>query len=309
MDRSRFVRYAWGLLIYNLFVVMWGAYVRASVSGDGCGKHWPFCEVQMIPTVHRTATLIEFLHRLSSGLILPLALVLLVWAYRAYQPGHPARRGAVFTLFFVCTEGLLGAGLVLFGLVAHNDSVIRAFVMSAHLTNTFLLLASIALTAWWGAGGGSLRLRGQGAVGIGLAAALLAALVLGISGSVTALVDTLYPADNLIKALQQDIYPGVHTLIRLRLYHPIIAISVGIYSVLIARFALRLRPSEYTARFAGAVSALFLIEIAAGCLNLLLLAPIWMQLLHLLLADALWISLILLTAAALAKRVYPIEDN
>ena len=308
MDRSRFARYAWGLLIYNLFVVLWGAYVRASVSGDGCGKHWPFCDGQIIPKVHRTATAIELTHRISSGLVLPLVLVLLVWAFIAYQKGHPARLGASFALLLTCTEGLLGAGLVLRGLVAHNDSVTRAYWMAAHLINTFLLLASITLTAWWGAGGGSLRLRGQGAVGYALAGSVLALIMLGISGSVTALVDTLYPADSLMQALHQDLFPGVHTLIRLRMYHPVIAISVGLFTVLMAHFVARRRPTENTKRFTAIVSAIFLVDLAAGFLNVLLNAPIWMQLLHLLLADLLWVALLLLAANALAKRVYPIED-
>lgn len=308
MNRSRFARYAWGLLIYNLFVVMWGAYVRASVSGDGCGKHWPFCDGKIIPQVHRTATAIEFAHRLSSGLVLPLALALLIWAFIAFQKGHPARLGATIALLLVCTEGLLGAGLVLMGLVAHNDSVTRAYWMSAHLINTFLLLASITLTAWWGGGGGSLRLRGQGAVGAALGVSLVALLVLGISGSITALVDTLYPADNLMQALHQDLFPGVHVLIRLRIYHPVIAIGVGLLTVVLGNFVARRRPSEPTKRFAAILTTLFLVDLAAGFFNVLLNAPIWMQLLHLLLADLLWIALLLLTASALAKRVYPIED-
>jgi heme A synthase len=308
MDRSRFARYAWGLLVYNLLVVLWGAYVRASVSGDGCGKHWPFCDGQLIPKVQRAATAIEFAHRLSSGLVLPLIFVLVIWAFVAYQKGHPARFGAALSLFFVFTEALLGAGLVLFGLVAHNDSVTRAAVMSAHLINTFMLLASLILTAWWGAGGGSLRLKGQGRVGVMIAVGLIGALILGVSGSVTALVDTLYPADNLMKALHQDMFPGVHVLIRLRLWHPVIAILLGIYCAVMAAYVSRQRRSDQTELFARLIGLLFCVQIAAGFLNLLLLTPIWMQLLHLLLADLLWVSLILLAANALAKRIFPVED-
>jgi heme A synthase len=308
MDRTRFARYAWGVLLYNLLVVLWGAYVRASVSGDGCGKHWPFCDGQLIPKVHRTATAIEFAHRISSGLVVPLIVGLVVWAFVAYQKGHPARFGAMLSRFFVFTEALLGAALVLFGWVAHNDSVTRAWAMSAHLINTFLLLASLALTAWWGTGGGALRLRGQGRVGLLLAIALIGALVLGVSGSVAALVDTLYPADNLIKALHQDLFPGVHALIRLRMWHPVIAVTLGLYCVFMARYVSRQRRSDETELFSRLVGLLFAVQIAAGFLNLLMLAPIWMQLLHLLLADLLWVTLILLTANALAKRIFPVED-
>jgi heme A synthase len=308
MDRSRFARFAWGLVIYNLAVVVWGAYVRASVSGDGCGKHWPFCDGQIVPTVHRTATAIEYAHRVSSGLTLALILIMFVWSFFAYRKGHPARFGAALSLCFVFSEALLGASLVLFGLVAHNDSVTRAWTMSAHLINTFLLLASLVLTAWWAGGGGRLRLKSQGKVGVALGVGLLGVLLVGVSGSVAALVDTLYPAENLTKALHQDLFPGVHTLIRLRIWHPLIATSVAAYCVLMAGYVQRKRKSDETEMFARFVSILFVVQIALGLLNLFMLAPIWMQLLHLLLADLLWVTLILLTASVLAKRIFPIED-
>jgi heme A synthase len=302
MDRSRFTLFAWGVLGYNLLVVLWGAVVRATVSGDGCGKHWPFCDGQVVPTFHRTQTVIEFGHRFSTGLVLVLLLPLVFYAFRLFPDRHPVRLGAKLALLFTMTEALLGAGLVLFGLVAHNDSVNRAIVMGLHLVNTLALLGALTLTAWWSAGGPAIMLRGQGAVGMMLGVALLGALVLALSGSVTALVDTLYPAQSLEAALHQDLYPGVHVLIRLRLLHPIIAIIVCLYTVTVAGAVNRLRPSPDMARFAGTVVLLFGIEIAAGFMNLLLLAPVWMQVVHLLLADLLWINLLLLAASALAKR-------
>src|SRR5579859_4927041 len=201
MRRIRFPLFAWGVLIYNVMVVLWGAVVRASVSGDGCGKHWPFCDGQLVPTIHRTATIIEFGHRLSTGLTLILLIPLVVWAFRLYPARHPARLGVKLSVFFIFTETLLGAGLVLFGLVAHNDSVNRAIVMSAHLVNTLLLLGALTLTAWWSGGGPVVTLRGQGTVGILLAVGLAGTLVLAVSGAVTALVDTLYPAKTLLAAL------------------------------------------------------------------------------------------------------------
>src|ERR687883_568579 len=114
MARVRFHHYAWGLLAYNLAVILGGAFVRASISGDGCGAHWPWCNGELFPHLGRAKTLIEFSHRLSSGLLLPLALGLVAWAFRAYPRGHPACGGSLFALSLVLAEALIGAGLVHF---------------------------------------------------------------------------------------------------------------------------------------------------------------------------------------------------
>ncbi len=149
MAPRSFARFTWAVLAYNLLVILWGAYVRASGSGAGCGNHWPLCNGQVIPQPGRTATVIEFAHRLSSGLVLLLVIVLFVWARRTVPAGHPVRRSVGFVLLFTLGEALLGAGLVLFGLVEDNASVARAVTISLHLANTFLLLASLTLTGLW----------------------------------------------------------------------------------------------------------------------------------------------------------------
>src|SRR5512134_3157490 len=153
MRSRRFATYAWAVLVFNVLVILWGAYVRATGSGAGCGSHWPLCNGQVIPRDAGLTTLVEFSHRLTSGLALVAIVVLLAWTWRACAPGHPARRGAVLSLVFILTEAAVGAGLVLFQLVADNASMARAMFMAAHLVNTFVLLACIALTAWWLSGG------------------------------------------------------------------------------------------------------------------------------------------------------------
>ncbi|MBV9958983.1 MAG: COX15/CtaA family protein, partial [Acidobacteria bacterium] len=148
MKLNRFAAYAWGVVGYNLLVIVWGAYVRASGAGAGCGSHWPLCNGEVIPHSKGIETLIELTHRLTSGLSLLLIVGLAVWAFRAFQKGHPVRRGAVLSLLFILTEALIGAVLVRRELVAGNASLSRAVVMSIHLINTFTLLAFLALTAW-----------------------------------------------------------------------------------------------------------------------------------------------------------------
>ena len=152
-------RAAWLVLVYNLAVIAWGAYVRASGSGAGCGAHWPLCDGRIIPRSLGLATLIEYSHRITSGLALISVVLLLVWVRRVCPPGHPARRGALMSLVFMLTEAAVGAGLVLFELVADNASMARALFMAVHLTNTFILVAWLTLTAWWLSGGEALAPR------------------------------------------------------------------------------------------------------------------------------------------------------
>src|ERR671937_2450642 len=142
-----FRRFAWGVLIYNVAVIAWGALVRATGSGAGCGQHWPMCNGQVVPISPAMETAIEFTHRATSGIALVLVAALVVCARRAFPRGHAARRAAGFSALFIVTEALLGAGLVLFGWVAKDASAGRGFAMALHLANTFLLLASLALTA------------------------------------------------------------------------------------------------------------------------------------------------------------------
>jgi heme A synthase len=302
MNFSRFAKYAWIVLGYNLLVIVWGAYVRASKSGNGCGSHWPLCNGEIIPMAPTLKTLIEFSHRLTSGLALISMIVLVVWAFRHFARRHPGRSFASLAMFFMITEALLGAGIVLFEYVAENTSMARALWMSAHLINTFLLVAMITLTAWAADGENCrLHIREGGAISWFLALSLIGTLILGVSGAVTALGATLFPVTSLAEGLKQDLSPTAHVLIRLRFFHPFIAVGVG---TLLVAFGWRVRiwrPNYWTNRFASALITLVLVQLLAGLVNLLLHAPIWLQLVHLLLSDLVWIALVLLAANTLSQ--------
>jgi heme A synthase len=302
MKLPRFAVYAWGVLGYNLAVILWGAYVRATGSGAGCGSHWPLCNGQVLPRSPQAETLIEFFHRLTSGLAFLLVVGLLIWAFRAYPKGHLVRWAAGFSMLFMVTEALIGAGLVVFELVAYSDSIARAFSIAAHLVNTFLLLASLTLTAWWASGGAPIRLSGQGWLVILLGLGLMGMLILGVSGAVTALGDTLFPAGSLAEGLKQDFSPTAHFLVRFRVLHPFIAVTVALYLILVAMLCNSSRQSVAATWSSQLLIILLIVQLAAGALNLALLAPVWMQLVHLLLADIIWVVLVLLAASTLAKR-------
>ena len=181
--------------------------------------------------------MIEFSHRVTSGLTLVFVAGLLLWAWRAYPKGHPVRLGAVLAVGFTITEALVGAGLVLFQLVAQNDSVARAVSVAVHLANTFLLLASLTLTAAWASGARRLRLAGRARLSWPLGIGLLGVLILGVTGAITALGDTLFPSGSLVEGMAQDFSPTAHFLIRLRVIHPVVATLTGVYVVILARLA------------------------------------------------------------------------
>jgi heme A synthase len=301
MKLNRFAAYVWGVLIYHVLVIIWGGFVRATGSGAGCGGHWPTCNGQVIPRAPQLETIIEFTHRLSSGLAGILVIGLVIWAFRAYAKGHIVRLGAAFSLVFIITEGLIGAALVLFDWVAYNPSLNRAFAVSAHLVNTFILLGFLALTAWWASGGKPVRLRGQGRQRWLLGLGLLAVMGLGASGAVTALGDTLFPVASLAEGVRQDLSPAEHFLIRLRVIHPLLALLTGLYIALLGSIFRAPHYDRTTRRLAKGLIALFLLQLGVGTLNLLLLVPVWTQLVHLLMTDLVWIVLVLLSASVLTE--------
>jgi cytochrome c oxidase assembly protein subunit 15 len=296
----RLDRFAWIVLAYNLAVILWGAAVRATGSGAGCGSHWPLCNGEVLPRAAALETLIEFSHRLTSGLALLLVVALAVAAFRSRPAGHPVRRAAVFSVVLILTEAAVGAGLVLFELVADNQSMARALFMATHLVNTFLLVGALTLTAHFAGEGERFRLRGQGWVAGGALLGLGLLLLSGVSGAIAALGDTLFPATSLAHALEQDLSPTAHTLLRLRLFHPGFAVAAGAFLLYLAPLLARRRPAPAVRRFAGWTSVLVYVQLLAGAVNVLLLAPIWLQIVHLLLADLLWIAVVLLAATALA---------
>jgi heme A synthase len=302
---ARFVAFAWGTLAFTIAVVLWGAYVRATGSGAGCGAHWPLCDGQVLPRAPRVETLIELTHRLTSGLSLLLVLGLAAWTRRLVPPGHRVRRAAAAAVLLILSEAAIGAGLVLFGLVADDRSPVRAVVFALHLANTFFLLAALALTARFAGTPSPTPLPWRRSPLLARALAVLAGmLVVGVSGAIAALGDTLYPATSLGHALAQDLSPGAHTLLRLRLHHPWIAVVVAVATVAFA-LAQQRRVRQDTGRLPSLVLGLTAAQLAAGAVNVLLLAPVWLQLVHLLLADLLWVTLVLLVAAALDADARP----
>jgi heme A synthase len=288
---KRFAAFAWSVLVFNILVIIWGAYVRASFSGDGCGAHWPFCNGVVIPHAAATKTLVEFTHRVMTGLDTPLVIGLVIWAFWAFPRAHAVRRYSVLSLIFLVVEALLGAGLVLFRYVANDASVGRAIYLSAHLTNTMLLLSALTITAWLASIGVD-RIHFGTLPGL-LKGSLPVALAVCVTGGIAALGDTLFPAVSLAAGMRQDFSSASSMFLRLRMIHPVIAILGAAYLVWVAIRSIR-NGSSSSHPAATRVLTITLLQVFAGAFNIALLAPIWMQLIHLLMADVLWIAILLL---------------
>jgi cytochrome c oxidase assembly protein subunit 15 len=292
VKRTREVsRFAWVTLGYFILVVLWGAVVRATDSGGGCGANWPLCNGDYFPHHPRLATMIEYAHRSSSGVCSFLTIALGVWTFWRTPKGHHARKAVVWAGFFLVTEALLGAALVLRHWVESNVSTGRTIAQSVHFTNTLLLMGSLALTAWF--------LRGDeaGSEGSRTAAlsAVIATIAVGATGSLAALADTLFPSPTLMAALKADMAAGAPMLIRMRWMHPAAAV-VGFVCVVWL-----LRGVRWNA-VSTCVAGLLALQFVLGVGDVLLLAPTWMQVLHLLGADLYWVALVVLAAGVLWPR-------
>jgi heme a synthase len=289
---SAFVRFAWFVLGYAILVIVWGAVVRATGSGAGCGAHWPLCNGEVVPLSPGVATTIEFTHRATSGVILILVTGLLVWARRAYPAGHPARRAAMWSMIFVLIEAAVGAGIVLLRLVEGNASALRAGYVAAHLVNTMLFVGALTATAFAARPPEMARAE---AIASGrepwMRLGLASLLVVCAAGAIVALGDTLFPHASLAEGLAADADPTSHFLIRLRVWHPIFAAVASVYLVLIVSLggALSDRAVRGSARL---LLGLLAFQFGLGVINLLALAPLGLQLAHLAVSNLLWIALV-----------------
>lgn len=289
-------RFAWFVLGYNVLVVLWGAVVRATGSGGGCGDHWPLCNGVVVPVSPQFHTIVEFTHRLMSGGSLLLVAVLMVWAWRATARGDFARWAAVAAAVLTVNEALLGALLVLLRLVEHNQSAARGVYLAFHFANTLLLLAALTLAAEFLS-----RPRGRATTGVrhgrlGFPVlGILATLFVGVTGSLAALGDTLFPSTSLAGAFHSDFSSTSSLLLRLRWVHPACALIAAAFISWLLVQSFKPGAAARTRTLGLAVLGTLSLQIVLGVFDVLLLAPTWIQIVHLLGADLFWISLVLLT--------------
>jgi cytochrome c oxidase assembly protein subunit 15 len=241
--------------------------------------------------------MIEFIHRLTSGLSFFAVVGLLAWTFAGTVRGHLARAAAVASVAFTLIEATLGALLVKLGLTAQSQSPLRPAYLALHLTNTLLLLAALTLTAHLlsrrkGYLRGSIRVVAPFAA----VAGVIAVLIVGVTGSLAALGDTLFPATSLGLALAQDFSVTSGWLVRWRWMHPTVAFLASILLIWLLVRAAR-RTTHWDNRGLSALVLLLLAVVyVLGLLDVVLLAPLWVQVAHLLAADTLWATLVVLAA-------------
>ncbi|MDE0393189.1 MAG: COX15/CtaA family protein [Gammaproteobacteria bacterium] len=293
MGRKHFRAFAWGVLGYSLCVILWGYFLRISESGDGCGTDWPLCSGEVVPAGGGFPTWVEFTHRASSGIALVLVVVLAVLAFRRFGRGHPVRLAALASVLFTVTESLFGAVLVVFGWVAEDVSTGRVLIRPFHVTNTFLLMGALGLTAWWTSRGvaritwpGNPQSRRFLAAAAGL-------LALAATGSWTGLAGTAFPAASIAAGLAQYLDPG-HLLIYLRMAHPVVAVLALVLLVRATGMPTGLGAEGVRRPLTRLVWVLGAAQPAVGTLTVLLLHPTGLRLLHLALADFLWLATLFL---------------
>lgn len=289
-------RLAWITLAWNILVVLWGAIVRATGSGAGCGNHWPLCNGEVIPHSPRVDTIIEFTHRMMTGGATFLTVALLFAVFATSERLQPARKAVVAASILLVNEAFLGFLLVKLGYVTDNRSVGRVALLSIHLSNTLLLLGAYTLTVYFLERPWRFTISRRNlwlsAVGLG------STLVVGVSGSLAALGDTLFPATSLRAAFVQDFASNSPMLLRLRSVHPLSAFLATV-------FVIWLLKRSWGSPLANFVLGLLAFQIALGFADLLLLAPTWMQVLHLLGADLYWAALLWLSA----QQTFPLTKE
>lgn len=297
----KFQKWTQILVVYTILVILWGAWVRISHSGDGCGDTWPLCNGQLIPEAEQNKTWVEFGHRLMSGFFGIVVLGMYIWARKLFPKEHLARRWAFWSVFFTITEALLGAKLVLFGLVTTNDSAYRVFVMGLHLVNSMMLTGSIVLTADFAGASKWLKNTQSPWTFEGLrprrisSGMILSFFMIATTGAIAALAGTLFPTTSLMEGLRADWDVNSHYLVRLRGLHPLFGVLFGGSLFLTAWLSIQLqRPEEVILKqrsryLAYAVAA----GVILGATTLLMLSPNWMKLAHLTAAHAIWIALVL----------------
>ncbi|HEX6278747.1 MAG TPA: COX15/CtaA family protein [Pyrinomonadaceae bacterium] len=298
---SAFAKYAWFALGYNVLVIVWGVFLRASKSGDGCGQYWLTCNGELIPSAPQFATVIEFSHRMTTAIDGFVMLVLLGWAIKIFLSDRSTQSrqvlyAAIGSFIFVLTEAAVGAGLVLTGNVAEAVTDTRPLWAMGHLINTFILLTFLTVTAWFAAKPRKLRFSLDAKTLALIALGVVGLLFVGISGSLAALSNMLFPSQTLAEGVAKDFSPTSDLILRLRLSHPILSILTSVYLIFLAGW-LKAKSGDATVTWwSNAVSLLVVGQVIFGGATLLTLGPIIMQLGHLLLADAVWIAFVLLVA-------------
>jgi len=299
--RRKLRNLAWSVLVFNVLVVLGGAIVRATGSGDGCGESWPMCTDRLIPANPGVETMIEFGHRITSALAVFGVIALFVFAVRVYEKGHRVRTAAAVSLALLLFESFLGALLIVFGWVDQDASIGRMIVVPIHLLNTYILVGALTITAWWSSGNPGPMKPIDARVKRSLILGAGGLLLIGAIGALNALADTLYPAESFLSGVTAELSGDAPWLLQVRILHPLVAIAVG-FGVVYVVMRLGATTTGRTKRLGTVVGALIVLQLFVGLVNVLLAAPLETQVIHLAVADTIWIVYLMFGASLLGER-------
>ena len=264
------------LWVYTLIVILWGAWVRISHSGDGCGDHWPLCGGELIPDFSHKKTWIEYAHRLMSG-IYGLMVIFIFFSFKRVSSTLSTplvRKLSWYLLILMTSEALLGAVLVKSQLVSLNDSVLRLLVMSLHQINSFLLTGVTYLFF-------IVHRQKKNTLQFAYPKFLILFLLLPLTGAIASLSTTLFPSMSLWHGILQDFSINTHLFLKLRVLHPVLA-SLIVSGLTAWCFSKNLNRLGFD----------FLLAFTVGIVTLLTLSPVYLKLAHLLIAHVLWARLL-----------------
>ena len=269
-------------------MILWGAWVRISHSGDGCGQSWPSCQGQyLIDSGEQEKTWIEWIHRATSGLFGIVVLILVVWSFLKFPLRHPVCKSVLCVFLFTISEALIGARLVLAGLTGSNTSPVRMLTMNLHLLNSLLLVSSL-FVCWRFSIGRRFSFSWQSFTPI------LVFLMIAVFGSVSSLASSLFPSHSLWEGLALDFNPESPWLIRLRLLHPLLALILGGAFLYYCFFKDKPEQGDKAQTCSRKIFIICLcLLLLSGLMNLLLLSPVFLKLTHLLIVYLLVMSFVL----------------
>lgn len=264
--------------VYTLIVIFWGAWVRISHSGDGCGDHWPLCTGEFVPDLTQTKTFIEYFHRIMTGAY---GLIVFFIFYKLRKASRPVvRKLNVALLVLMITEALIGALLVKLKLVSVDDSYQRLLFMILHQLNSFLLTGVTYL----------LFKSINPDFNFKLSKKLLLFLAVSVSGAIAALSVTLFPSVSVFQGIMDDFSHDSHIFIKLRIVHPILAVTI------MSGFTIWLFMKNQTRFSLEVLFAMFI-----GFITLVTLSPVALKIAHLGLAHILWARFLSLNWTAVSK--------
>ena len=289
------------MLWLTVAVVIGGALVRATDSGAGCGESWPICGGRLIPDIGTHHTAIEISHRLMTGLLGIVLVTLFLTVRRRFARTHRLRRAVSAAGILLIVESLLGASLVLFGWVEYDASIARLIVVPIHLVNTFLLVGSMTLVVYIAGGGRPFRVNLGSIRNKLIATSLVVILVIGATGALNALADTLILSGHLRESSPGEVLVSEPVLRQVRTIHPFTAIIGGLILFMLARYLTA--NAERRVRLLGsAVQGIIWLQFILGLLNVALEVPLEIQLVHLFVADVLWIAFVMISFFLLGEQ-------